>query len=207
MNRREFLMSSACACLATATTRVDALLAAETPAPVPILYRCGTPPPTPSEKIQASRVITALRTHRVNFRGKTVVPIRFHILHNGTQGYLPDRQLKAQVALLNRTYAPALIEFTIADVDLHENDAWFTHEPGTDAEIEMKTELGKDPRLPQRLHRRARRRIVGLCHLPLVVCGFASARRRRPPPRELPRALAALGPAALALRSRHDGCA
>ncbi len=144
MNRREFLMSSACACLATATTRVDALLAAETPAPAPILYRCGTPPPTPSEKIQASRVITALRTHRVNFRGKTVVPIRFHILHNGTQGYLPDRQLKAQVALLNRTYAPALIEFTIADVDLHENDAWFTHEPGTDAEIEMKTELGKD---------------------------------------------------------------
>jgi Pregnancy-associated plasma protein-A len=144
VNRREFLMSSACACLATATTKVDALPAADTPAYTPILYRCGTPPPTPSEKIQANRVITAFRTHRVNFRGKTVVPIRFHILHNGTQGYLPARQLKAQVALLNRTYAPASIQFTIADVDEHENDAWFTHEPGTDAEIEMKTELGKD---------------------------------------------------------------
>jgi hypothetical protein len=46
--------------------------------------------------------------------------------------------------LLNRTYAPASIEFKIADVNLHENQSWFTHEPGSDAEIEMKTTLGTD---------------------------------------------------------------
>jgi Pregnancy-associated plasma protein-A len=142
VNRRQFLISSACACLAT-TAKIDTLFAqgAETTAR---LYRCGTPPPTPSEKIQANRVITALRAHRVNFRGLTVVPIRFHIIHQGTQGYLPDRQLKAQVALLNSTYAPASIQFKILDVNLHENDAWFYHQPGTDAEVEMKTQLGKD---------------------------------------------------------------
>jgi hypothetical protein len=46
--------------------------------------------------------------------------------------------------LLNRTFAPANIQFKIVDVNLHENSAWFRHEPGTDGEIEMKTELGKD---------------------------------------------------------------
>jgi len=146
VNRRQFLMSSACACLATTTGNIGALLAREIPSAdgSARLYRCGTPPPTPSEKIQANRVITALRTHRVNFRGTTVVPVRYHIIHKGTQGYLPDRQLKAQVALLNTSYAPANLQFKIVDVNLHENDAWFYHEPGTDAEVEMKTMLGKD---------------------------------------------------------------
>ena len=143
MNRRQFLMSSACACLATTTAKIDTLLAQAAPTTAR-LYRCGTPPPTPSEKIQANRVVTALRAHRINFRGTTVVPVRFHVIHQGTQGYLPDRQLKAQIALLNSSYAPAGIQFKIADVNLHENDAWFYHQPGTDAEVEMKTELGKD---------------------------------------------------------------
>ena len=71
------------------------------------------------------------------------MPVRFHIIHQGRAGYLPDRQLKAQVALLNSAYAPANLEFKIVDVNLHENDAWFYHQPGTD-EAEMKTALGKD---------------------------------------------------------------
>jgi hypothetical protein len=136
-------MSSACACLATAA-KVDALFAQGAPAAGARIYRCGTPPPTPSEKIQANRVTNALRAARVNFRGKTVVPVRFHVVHQGQRGYLPDRQLKAQVAMLNGVYTPAGIEFRIEDIGLHENDFWFTGEPGTDAEIEMKTELGKD---------------------------------------------------------------
>lgn len=144
MNRRQFLMSSACACLATTTAKIGALFAQDAATTTAKLYRCGTPPPTPAAKIQANRVITALRAHRVNFRGKTVIPIRYHIIHQGTQGYLPDRQLKAQVALLNRTYAPASIQFKIADVNLHENESWFHHEPGSDAEVEMKTTLGTD---------------------------------------------------------------
>jgi hypothetical protein len=143
VNRRQFLVSSACACLATTTPKIKPLLA-QGAATNARLYRCGTPPPTPSEKIQANRVVTALRAHRVNFRGTTVVPIRFHIIHKGTEGYLPDRQLKVQVALLNSAYAPASIQFKIVDVALHENNDWFYHQPGTDAEVEMKTQLGRD---------------------------------------------------------------
>jgi hypothetical protein len=73
-----------------------------------------------------------------------MIPILFHIIHEGQRGYLPDRQLKAQVALLNRAYAPAGIQFKIINVNLYENRAWLLHRPGSDEEIEMKTELGKD---------------------------------------------------------------
>jgi hypothetical protein len=137
VNRREFVFTSACACLAATTGLARA-------APTPEHHRCGTLPPTPSEDIQATRVIEALRAHGVTFRGMTVIPVRFHIIHVGAQGYLPHRRLKAQLALLNRIYAPAGLAFTIADARLHENKAWFTHEPGSHVEIAMKTELGKD---------------------------------------------------------------
>src|SRR5918996_1734778 len=144
VNRRDFLMSSACACLAPAAAKIDILSAEEAPAANPELFRCGTPPPSPAERIQARRVVTALRTNRVAFRGTSTIPILFHIIHEGQRGYLPDRQLKAQVALLNRAYAPAGIQFKIINVNLYENRAWLLHRPGSDEEIEMKTELGKD---------------------------------------------------------------
>jgi hypothetical protein len=131
VNRREFLLSSGCACL---TAKIGA--AAATPAPK--VYRCGTPPPTPSEDIQANRVMGALREHRVTFRGKTLIPVRFHIIHVGAQGYLPHRRLIAQVELLNRAYEPSGIAFRIAEARLHENKAWFRHEPGSHAEIAMR---------------------------------------------------------------------
>ncbi|MGE3528653.1 MAG: hypothetical protein AB7G54_04410 [Methyloceanibacter sp.] len=138
MNRREFVFCSACALAAGAVPRA---FARAEPAP---RYRCGTPPNTPSEDIQTTRVLETLRAHGVTFRVKTVIPVRFHIIHVGAQGYLPHRRLKAQLVLLNRLYAPAGLVFTMADARLHENEAWFTHAPGSQAEIEMKTELGAD---------------------------------------------------------------
>jgi hypothetical protein len=179
VDRREFVFSSACACLAVAAARIGLARAASASH-----YRCGTWPPTPSEDIQATRVIEALRAHRVTFRGKTVIPVRFHIIHVGAQGYLPHRRLKAQVALLNRIYAPAGLAFTIADARLHENKAWFTHEPGSPAEIEMKTELARTPRAPQYLYGGTGRRAVGL----RTSCrGRRPARRHRHPSARLER--------------------
>jgi hypothetical protein len=143
VNRREFLLSSACACLATATAKIDPLFAEDAPAPAR-LYRCGTPPPTPSAKIQANRVINALRAHRMNFRGKTVIPLRFHIIHDRGKGKLPDRQIKDQVTLLNTVYTPTGLEFKTIDVDYIQNSVWFRHEYGAPSEVRMKTALGKD---------------------------------------------------------------
>jgi hypothetical protein len=143
VNRRHFLTSSACACVAAATANVGSLIAAPLlPASVRAT-RCGTKPPTPAEKIQASRVTTALRTNRVSF-GRTSIPIRFHIVHEGNYGYVPHPQLQAQVDLLNKVYAPAQLNFHILDVDTHNNSFWFYGEPGSEAEFDMKTKIGKD---------------------------------------------------------------
>ena len=142
MNRREFLMSSACACLATATAKIDPLFAQDALAAPKRL--CATPPPTPAAKIQANRVVNALRAHRMSFRGTTPVPVRWHIVHQGERGQLPDSQLKAQMATLNKIYAPTGLQFKTIDVELNDNPAWFGIDIETDAVNEMKASLGKD---------------------------------------------------------------
>lgn len=145
MNRREFLMSSACTCLATATAKIDPLFAQDALAAPKRL--CATPPPTPAAKIQANRVVNALRAHRMSFRGTTPVPVRWHIVHQGERGYLPDGQLKAQIATLNKIYAPTGLQFKTIDVELNDNPAWFGIDIETDAVNEMKASLGKDSEL------------------------------------------------------------
>lgn len=148
MNRREFLMSSACACLATATTKIDHVLAEDAPAPasppLTIARRCGTPPPTPAAAIQARRVTSALRTYRVSFQGQTVVPVRWHIIHQGQRGKLPDSQINAQMDLLNKVYEPADLKFKTINVDFQEKPEWYALDVDTDALNDMKSALGKD---------------------------------------------------------------
>ncbi len=80
----------------------------------------------------------------MNFRGETLIPVRWHIVHQGQRGNLPDRQLKAQIAMLNRIYAPTGLQFKTIDVDLHENPEWYGLDVETDALSEMKSSLGKD---------------------------------------------------------------
>src|ERR1700730_17253411 len=57
---------------------------------------------------------------------------------------LPDRQLKAQVDLLNKVYAPVLLQFQIADVGRHQNEEWYHVGISTPEETSMKTELGQE---------------------------------------------------------------
>ena len=74
----------------------------------------------PGGQIQTNRVVTALRADRMNFRGSTVVPVRWHIIDKGQNGNLPDNQLKAQIAVLNKAYAPTGVQFKTIDVDRYE---------------------------------------------------------------------------------------
>ena len=103
VNRRQFLMSSACACLATATAKIDHALGARTAPP----HRRGSIAaarrrPPRAAKIQANRVITALRAHRMNFRGQyRWCRSASTSSMTGRLGKLLDRQLEAQVAMLN----------------------------------------------------------------------------------------------------------
>jgi hypothetical protein len=99
MNRREFVTSSVCACLATTVARVGAPFAAEG-GPITVggkQYasrktfvetgrRCGTPLPSLYDIRRTQRVRSALRTNHVEFNTNTIIPVHFHVIHDGATG-------------------------------------------------------------------------------------------------------------------------
>jgi hypothetical protein len=90
--------------------------------------------------------ISALRAENFRFEARaTTVPLRFHIIQDGSHGSLSDRQLGAQVTLLNKIFQTSQLRFEILDVDRRHNRTWFYKAaPGSDVEAEMKRKLGKD---------------------------------------------------------------
>ena len=145
MNRREFVTSSVCACLATTVARVGAWRGrrpdhvggrqyASRKAFVETGRRCGTPLPSLHDIRRTQRVRSALRSNHVEFNTNTIIPVHFHVIHDGVTGNLPDRQLKAQVDFLNKVYAPVLLQFQIADVGRHQNEEWY-HVAGFEADL------------------------------------------------------------------------
>jgi len=129
MNRREFMTCAVCAGLAS-TVASGGAFAADNDAPIKVGgteyanrkafvssgRRCGTPLPTLYDIRRTQRVRSALRSNNIEFNAKTVIPVHYHIIHDGAAGNLPDRQLEAQIALLNQVYAPTLLEFQMAGV-------------------------------------------------------------------------------------------
>ncbi|HZP08525.1 hypothetical protein, partial [Methyloceanibacter sp.] len=156
MNRREFVTCAVCAGLASLTGDVAAF-AADDDAPINVggtQYanrkafvssgrRCGTPLPTLYDIRRTQRVRSALRSNNIEFNTKTVIPVHFHIIHDGRAGNLPEHQLEEQIALLNQVYEPALLEFQMASVDRTKHPKWYRVGISTPEEAAMKAELGK----------------------------------------------------------------
>ncbi len=156
MNRREFITCAVCAGLATSVAKVGAFAAddgaisvggANYPnrkAFIQTGRRCGTPLPSLYDIRRTQRVRQALRSNNVDFNTKTIIPVHFHIIHDGQRGNVPDQQIQAQVDLLNQVYGPMLLEFRVADVGRHLNPRWFKVGISTPEEASMKAELGRD---------------------------------------------------------------
>ena len=105
MNRREFVTS--CASLATTVARVGAAFGAEVgpitvggkqyasrKAFVETGRRCGTPLPSLYDIRRTQRVRSALRSNHVEFNTNAIIPVHFHVIHDGVTGNLPNRQLR-----------------------------------------------------------------------------------------------------------------
>ena len=156
MNRREFMTCAVCAGLASTVASVGAF-AADDDAPIKVGgteyvnrkafvssgRRCGTPLPTLYDIRRTQRVRSALRSNNIEFNAKTVIPVHFHIIDDKAAGNLPNRQLEAQIALLNQVYAPALLEFQMVGVDRTKNAKWYRVGISTPEEASMKAELGR----------------------------------------------------------------
>jgi len=80
-------------------------------------------------------------------RFKASVPVYFHVVHDGATGALNDKQVAAQMAVLNNTFAGGEggystgFSFQLAGVTRTDNAAWFYGGPGGTAEHTMKKTL------------------------------------------------------------------
>lgn len=156
MNRREFVTCAVCAGLAATVGKVGGAFAQQdgpitvggTQFPNRTAFvetgrRCGTPLPSLYEIRRTERVRSALRTNRIDFNTKTIVPVHVHIIQDGAFGNITDAQITEQFALLNRVYDPALLQFRVDSVGRHDNRRWFVAGISTPEEAEMKAALGR----------------------------------------------------------------
>lgn len=72
-----------------------------------------------------------------------VVPVYFHVIQSSTSstGGVTSNMITAQMTVLNDAFAGSGISFQLVSTDRTTNDAWYTVQPGTTAETQMKTAL------------------------------------------------------------------
>ena len=82
--------------------------------------------------------------------GSVDIPVYFHVINKGSgiaNGDVPDNMLRDQINVLNASYsggtggANTPFRFYLAGITRTTNPTWFTAEPGTQAERQMKTAL------------------------------------------------------------------
>lgn len=71
------------------------------------------------------------------------IPVYFHVIRNssGSGGNLTLQQINSQLSVLNNAFAGTSFSFTLVAVTYTNNDAWYTAQPNTTAETQMKTAL------------------------------------------------------------------
>ncbi len=78
--------------------------------------------------------------------GSVTIPVWVHVINNGSglaNGDVPDSQISAQMNVLNAAYANTPFVFSLAGTDRTTNASWYTAQPGTAAESQMKSALRK----------------------------------------------------------------
>ena len=73
-----------------------------------------------------------------------VISVYFHVINNGTgiaNGDVPQSMIDSQMQVLNAAYASTGWQFTLASVDRTTNSSWYTAQPNTTAETQMKNAL------------------------------------------------------------------
>lgn len=107
------------------------------------LTRCGVVDLTPEEFF----LHEAARSSRLaGLKGELVqgasINVHFHVITNSRgSGSLSNREISDQIAVLNEAYAVGGYKFNLASTDVTANDDWYTVEPGSRAEKDMKSTL------------------------------------------------------------------
>jgi len=108
--------------------------------------RCGTPILNEFQKARIRSHLATLRAAGLEMAmaGPIVVPVHFHVIHDGADGNLPDAQIDQQIDVLNQCYSPHNITFNRAATDRTDNATWFKMTMGSAAERQAKQALGRN---------------------------------------------------------------
>jgi hypothetical protein len=70
------------------------------------------------------------------------IDIVFHVIHNGTEGNVPDSMVNAQVQVLNQAFSGTGFSFNLRRINRVQDSRWFT---GCYSNQNFKTALAEDP--------------------------------------------------------------
>jgi len=115
---------------------------------VPLVRTCGTKELSAEELAKVEAEFAQLAPWKDNFNAWTprVVNVYFHVINNGTgtaNGDIPDKWITDQIDVLNAAYAGTGLSFTLVSTDRTTNSSWYTVQPSTTAETQMKSTLRK----------------------------------------------------------------
>src|SRR5262249_42742873 len=100
------------------------------------------------------------------------IPVRFHVIHDGDDGKIPQKQIDDQMTLLNTAYRPARIEFSLKEVDQHDNRTWFNLSYRSKDERDLKTNVGKETSTSLNLYTaKLRNGLLGWATFPMDLAG------------------------------------
>jgi hypothetical protein len=120
---------------------------------------CGTPEPAALEAQQlheaVQRYVETMGVEAIQAVGGQI-QVAFHVIYYSTEGNVPQEQIDAQIAEMNKCYAGYYggvntgYTFVLASVDRTSNKKWFTMLPGSNNERLAKQTLALD--VPHRLN-------------------------------------------------------
>jgi hypothetical protein len=113
------------------------------------VLRCGTKQPTEVEALLIedsflelqSRLLSSSKGEAVAAAGR-VVPVYVHVITNTSGAGNPSSsQITQQISVLNNAYAQFGLSFNLVSTNVTANNTWYTAQPGTTAEKDMKNAL------------------------------------------------------------------
>jgi len=120
------------------------------------LRACGTQDLSAAELGATESALKAFRLQMGALAVGGQIKVAFHVIYSGSTGNIPQSQIDAQIAELNKAYsgfyggANTGYTFVLASVSRTNSSKWFRMTPGSSAEINAKNALATD--VPHRLN-------------------------------------------------------
>lgn len=156
MTHRSFLPTALLSTLLFAAAAFAAEGVSPEMAPVDVpgdgaLTRCATLDPTPEEMAAVAAELKARERELGQMAVGGQIKVVWHVIYYGSSGNIPDSQIHAQIAELNKAYSGFYggvntgYTFVLDRITRTSNRQWFAMTPGSKAESNAKNALSVDP--------------------------------------------------------------